>query len=233
MNPENININEANPFEPVATNVKFESPIYLEGNDTEYAIVILSPASDGYEMWTATMGKKTVRTTSLPDVQNVVVTKQYIGGSLFKSQNGTIWTASQFQDLTFKINKAKFVTSGTVNFFNNDILPKGDNSAALENNPVEGLPRKLKLPVTGITANEMAELLPGVKVGQGAVSVAPTTEGITGFIESTGGPIAATGSGNVSIASSGAGYKEMIYTAMFLCSQYLDKGSGAEGNNYS
>ena len=143
-------------------------------------------------MWTATMGKKTVRTSSLPDVQNVVVTKQYIGGSLFKSQNGTIWTASQFQDLTFKINKAKFVTSGTVNFFNNDILPKGDNSAALENNPVEGLPRKLKLPVTGITANEISELLPGVKVGQGAVSVAPTTEGVTGFIESTGGPIAAT-----------------------------------------
>ena len=58
LNPENININEANPFEPVATNVKFESPIYLEGNDTEYAIVILSPASDGYEMWTTTMGKK-------------------------------------------------------------------------------------------------------------------------------------------------------------------------------
>ena len=69
LNPQNININEANPFEPVATNVKFESPIYLEGNDTEYAIVILSPASDGYEMWTATMGGKTVRTTSsLPDV---------------------------------------------------------------------------------------------------------------------------------------------------------------------
>ena len=227
LSPENININEANPFEPVATNVKFESPIYLEGNDTEYAIVILSPASDGYEMWTATMGKKTVRTTSLPDVQNVVVTKQYIGGSLFKSQNGTIWTASQFQDLTFKINKAKFVTSGTVNFFNNDILPKGDNSAALENNPVEGLPRKLKLPVTGITANEIAKLLPGVKVGQGGVSVAPTTEGITGFIEATGGPIAATGTGNVSIASSGAGYKEGTYTNVTLF-PISGQGSGAQ-----
>ena len=79
------------------------SPVYLEGNDSEYAVVILSPASDGYEMWTATMGKKTVRTTSLPDVQNVVVTKQYLGGSLFKSQNGTIWTPSQFQDLTLRL----------------------------------------------------------------------------------------------------------------------------------
>ena len=172
----------------------------------------------GQQLW----AKRLLEQHLFPDVQNVVVTKQYIGGSLFKSQNGTIWTASQFQDLTFKINKAKFVTSGTVNFFNNDILPKGDNAAALENNPIEGLPRKLKLPVTGITANEIVKLLPGVKVGQGAVSVAPTTEGITGFIEATGGPIAGTGSGNVSIASSGAGYKEGTYSGV-TCSQFLDK----------
>ena len=79
LNPADINI--ANPFEPVPTRVTFPSPTFLEGG-IEYAIVILSPASDGYEMWTATMGKKTVRTTSLPDVQNVVVSKQYIGGSL-------------------------------------------------------------------------------------------------------------------------------------------------------
>jgi len=214
LNPADINVNEANPFEPVATNVKFESPIYLEGNDTEYAIVILSPASDGYEMWTATMGKKTVRTTSLPDVQNVVVTKQYLGGSLFKSQNGTIWTPSQFQDLTFKINKAKFIKSGTVNWYNGDVLPKGDNASILEDNPIEGLPRKLKMPVTGITANEIAELLPGVRIGQGGTQVSPETEGTTGYIESTGGPIAATGTNNISIGNSGSGYKQGSYNSV-------------------
>ena len=227
LNPEQINVNEANPFEPVATNVKFPSPVYLEGNDSEYAIVILSPASDGYEMWTATMGQKTVRTTSLPDVQNVVVTKQYLGGSLFKSQNGTIWTPSQFQDLTFKINKAKFVKSGTLTWFNSDILPKGHNSAALEDNPIEGLPRKLRLPVTGITGVEVAKLLPGVRVGQGGASVTPATEGITGFIEATGGPIAATGTGNVSIGSSGSGYKEGSYTGVNLF-PVSGQGTGAE-----
>ena len=72
-------------------------------------------------MWVATMGQKTVRTTNLPDVQNVVVSKQYIGGSLFKSQNGTIWTASQYQDLTFKLRKASFVQSGTTTFYNTPI----------------------------------------------------------------------------------------------------------------
>ena len=31
-------------------------------------------------MWVATMGQEAVSTTNLPDVENVVVTKQYIGG---------------------------------------------------------------------------------------------------------------------------------------------------------
>ena len=37
----------------------------------------------------ARMGERTVNTTTLPDAESVIVTKQYIGGSLFKSQNGT------------------------------------------------------------------------------------------------------------------------------------------------
>ena len=218
LNPEQININEANPFEPVPTRVRFPSPVYLEA-DTEYAIVILSPASDGYEMWTATMGKKTVRTTSLPDVQNVVVTKQYIGGSLFKSQNGTIWTASQYQDLTFKLYKAKFVPSGALTFYNSDVLPKGDNAAVLEDNPVEGLPRKLKLPISG-TLN--AGVAAGVKVAEGA-----TAPSINGIVENLGGP-AVAGSANVSIASSGTGYKaNATITGVDLVS-LTGKGTGAE-----
>ena len=96
VNPNNINVSDD---ASVATTLSFSSPVYLEP-EKEYALVFLSPASDKYEMWVATMGQKTVRTTNLPDVQNVVVSKQYIGGSLFKSQNGTIWTASQYQDLS-------------------------------------------------------------------------------------------------------------------------------------
>ena len=48
----------------------------------------------------------------------VLHTKQYTGGSLFKSQNGTIWTASQYQDLTFQLYQAEFEGSGTVTFYN-------------------------------------------------------------------------------------------------------------------
>ena len=164
LNPDDIFINEENPFDPIPTNIAFESPVYLEP-EVEYAIVVLSPGSDLYEMWTATMGKKTVNTSQLPNVRNVVVTKQYIGGSLFKSQNGTIWTPSQYQDLMFTLYKAKFTKkAGTVNFFNTDITPKGDNAQDLNDNPIEALPRKLKLPITGTLAGAVVK---GTRVTQG------------------------------------------------------------------
>ena len=62
----------------VATNVKFPSPIWLEP-DTEYALVLLAPTSDLYESWIAKMGEKTVNTTTLPDAESVMVTRQYLG----------------------------------------------------------------------------------------------------------------------------------------------------------
>ena len=215
LNPNDININEANPFEPIPTRVRFPSPVYLEA-DKEYAIVILSPASDGYEMWTATMGKKTVRTQNLPNVQNVVVTKQYIGGSLFKSQNGTIWTPSQYQDLTFKLYKAKFVPSGTVTFYNTDITPKGENTSSLVNNPIEGLPRKLKLPVTGVNGTVQTQILEGTKIGEG------TSPSVTGIVENLGGPITSS-----SIVSAGTGYDNGTFTNVPLYS-ISGNGTGAE-----
>ena len=208
------------PFEPLPTRIRFSSPVYLEPGQ-EYAIVILSPNSDGYEMWCATMGKKTVRTKNLPDVQNVVVTKQYIGGSLFKSQNGTIWTPSQFQDLTFKLYKAEFVSSGTATFYNGDVDAKGDNSTALENNPIEGLPRKLKLDVGGtVGATEQTNIVPGVKIGEDGSS-------ITGFVENLGGA-AIAGTGEVEILSGGSGYPASG-SAVPLFS-VTGKGTGATAN---
>lgn len=215
LNPNDININESNPFEPIPTRIRFPSPVYLEAG-REYAIVILSPGSDAYELWTATMGQKTVRTQNLPDVQNVVVTKQYIGGSLFKSQNGTIWTASQYQDLTFTLYKAQFVPAGTLTFYNTDITTDGTNIATLQNNPIEGLPRKLKLPVSGVTASEITNIKPGVKIGQGS------SPSITGIVENLGGPV-----GVATVVSVGTGYSTGTFTGVPLYS-ISGKGSGAQ-----
>ena len=182
----------------VPTTLRFPSPIYLEP-EREYALVFLSPASDKYEMFVATMGQKTVGTTNLPDVQNVVVTKQYIGGSLFKSQNGTIWTPSQYQDLTFTLRKASFVKSGTTTFYNTPIEPGNLNCQKLPSNPIHPLPRKQKVKISSGSANQNA--LPiGRKVSTGAVSD-PDHLSVTGIIEGRGAAITAS-----EIVSSGSGY---------------------------
>ena len=184
----------------IATNIRFPSPVYLEAGK-EYALVFLSPSSDLYEMWCSTMGQKTVKTANLPDVESVVHTKQYIGGSLFKSQNGTIWTPSQYQDLTFQLYKAAFVPSGTVTFYNDDIDAGYANTQVLSDNPVRTLPRKLKVKVTGLTA---ADAPVGRKLSTGATTDKEDVS-ITGIVEKVAAPIATATQPEIVLG--GAGYE--------------------------
>ena len=103
LDPSQVNISED---ASVATRVTFPSPVYLEP-DNEYAVVLLAPTTNNYESWIARMGDPTIETQSLPDSESVIVSQQYIGGSLFKSQNGSIWTASQFEDMKIRLNKSQ------------------------------------------------------------------------------------------------------------------------------
>ena len=108
-----------------------------------------------------------------------------IGGSLFKSQNGTIWTPSQYQDLTFKIYKAKFVESGTVLWYNTDISAdkNTDNAHDLNTNPIQGLPRNFETSSISNGGNlTTAAATLGTKIGESANSPS-----ITGFVENIGG----------------------------------------------
>ena len=204
LNPSQINVsNDAS----VATTIKFSSPVYLEPGEM-YALVFLCPSSDKYEMFVATMGEKSIKTTQLPDVQNVVVSKQYLGGSLYKSQNGTIWTASQNQDLTFKLRKASFVESGSTTFYNTPITPGNFNTQVLTNNPVRSLPRKLKVTIDGSGTRTNSNLPIGRKVSTGAAGDAED-QSITGIIEGQGAPVTAEG-----IATGGRGYSFSSTTAV-------------------
>jgi len=182
----------------VKTNIKFPSPIYLEANK-EYALVFLSPTSDNFELWVGTQGQKTINTQDLPNAQNVIIPQPYNGGSLFKSQNGSIWSASQYQDLKFKLYKAEFTsTSGDVVFYNPPLRANENVIPYLQENSVISYPRKLKVGIT--TTYTMSSILSsGRKVsydtnGSGVA-------GATGFIEFVGGPIS-----TVSIANTGIGY---------------------------
>ena len=39
-------------------------------------------------------------------------------GSLFKSQNGSTWSAAQLEDLKYRLYRADFANEGLVRFFN-------------------------------------------------------------------------------------------------------------------
>jgi len=137
----------------VATHVTFDYPIYLSPGK-EYAIVLLSPNSDQYEVWVAKMGENTVNTASLPDSQSVRYTKQFAIGSLFKSQNGSIWTANQYEDMKFKLYKANFTsTSGSVLFQNPTLNQSNGYVPTLMNNPIKVFPRKLNIGITTVASS--------------------------------------------------------------------------------
>jgi len=200
----------------VATRVTFPSPVYLQP-DTEYAVVILSPYSDNYETWIARMGEKTVNTSTLPDAESVIVTKQYVGGSLFKSQNGTIWTANQFEDLKFKLYKAEFATTSGTAYFYNPTLGVDEASSDLPENPIRTLPRKLRVGITTTTALN-SELVVGRKV-----SDTTTAGGPHGYIEQVGGRI-----GNLVNSLVGAGYSDGTFSSVPFYS-ITGSGTGAVG----
>jgi len=86
----------------VPTKFKFDSLVFLESGK-EYAIKVLTN-SPKYKVWTSVMGEKRI------DNPAVLITQQPALGSLFKSQNNSTWTPEQLQDLTFRLNRAKFNT---------------------------------------------------------------------------------------------------------------------------
>ena len=86
-----------------ATKFVFPAPVYLL-SDTNYAFVLKAPTSLNYECYTSKMGENELGT-------QVRVVQQPNLGSLFKSQNGGLWTEDQTQDIKFVLHKAKFQTN--------------------------------------------------------------------------------------------------------------------------
>lgn len=96
------------------TTFKFDAPVYLE-NNREYAFVVITNTID-YNMFISRLGENEIGSTQR------VSTQPYLG-SLFKSQNSTVWTADQFEDVKFTLNRAKFITNSTATVeFTNDKL---------------------------------------------------------------------------------------------------------------
>lgn len=122
LNPADVRISDD---ASLSTSFTFSTPIALRDKG-EYALVLLSD-SNNYKVWISQMGEKEIRSGRF-------ISEQPYMGVLFKSQNGSTWTAEQMQDMKFTIHRAKFDTSVVAEVdLINDILPNQD----LKDNPFE------------------------------------------------------------------------------------------------
>jgi hypothetical protein len=185
LRPSEVSISDDASIE---TKVTFDEPIYLPPG-REYAVVIISENSDKYEMWTAVMGGKTVNTKQLPDADSVLYSKQFSMGSLFKSQNGSIWTASQDQDLKFKLYKANFTSpTGTAFFYNPTLNESNGYVKILGNNPITTITRTATLGITTTTNSTLISDL-----GKGRKIVDATKSYVYGNVIGTGSSVSTVG----------------------------------------
>lgn len=107
LTPSQISVSED---ASVPTYFTLPTPTYLRPG-LEYAITLISNSLE-YNVWISRMGDFPIGETDRK------ITTQPSLGSLFKSQNSTTWEPSQFEDLKFKLFRAKFATSGTAIFEN-------------------------------------------------------------------------------------------------------------------
>jgi len=211
LNPEQVNISINTVTLPDGTIVPdynapttftFPSPVYV--NDaTEYALVVASD-SNGYKAWISNMGD------AIPGSSRMISEQPY-AGVLFKSQNGSTWTANQDQDLKFTIYRAQFDVGSIGNVeFVNDVLPK----TILDNNPFETNTGSAKLKVFhrnhGLAAGSY------VTIGNNDTTQVYGSVPTSGTITCNTGSTTVTGSGtvfNTDIGTTTIGQGAVLYTA--------------------
>jgi hypothetical protein len=208
---------------PVATNFKFDYPIYLAPGN-QYALVLISPNSDAYEVFIAEMNKSTFNGQNFNLGQGGVYSQQYSLGSFFRSQNGSLWTANQYQDMMFKLYKADFSSSmnGTAYFYNPTLDTSNGYVTTLDANAVTTFTRNLSVGITTVTNSSMIGILTTgrkvsdsskiynygniVNTGGAAATIGITTGGINYTTQSNVSTYALTGNGSgLTLSISGVG----------------------------
>jgi len=122
LNPSSVNTSTD---ASSATTVTFPSPVYCQGGK-EYAIII-KPDSQKYKVWVSRLGDTDIGGTRR-------ISTQPLFGSFFRSQNTSLWSEDQMEDLKFTLHKCVFTTgtTGTLKLTNDTV-----DSKTLENNPIE------------------------------------------------------------------------------------------------
>ena len=219
LNPSEIEISDDG---ETATNVTFPSPIYLPPGE-EYAIVLLAPESNEYQVHIARMNEEVTNPSTLPDVNAQKYTVQWAIGSLFKSQNGSIWTPYQNEDLKIKLYKAKFTTNSGTAYFANPQLRIGNQSLnRMKDNPIVTLPKTGQIGISTLYTGH---------TGIGTFSVGRKVVGsgnnnVTASIVAIGGTTNTTG-----ITTGGAGYKPGTTSTTVSTFNVIGRGSGLSFTN--
>tara|TARA_B100001250_G_scaffold12562_1_gene10957 strand:- start:1943 stop:9496 length:7554 start_codon:yes stop_codon:yes gene_type:complete len=182
LNPSEINLSADG---SVATPIQFESPVFLEGGNKEYALTLLS-SSTKYAVYISRVGENDL-------ITEAYVSQQPYLGSLFKSQNASIWEPSQWEDLKFTLYRADFLTSGTFDLYNADLKTGNNQIPYLNPNALVVNSRQLRVGL-GTTVADSA-----LKVGN---TVTQLNNGATGNLVSTAG----IATGALSITRAGLGF---------------------------
>jgi len=169
------------------TKFTFPEPIYLAPGES-YAFVLVAPQSTEYNVWTGRHGGVAVNASTIQEADSgasLIYGTQYAMGSIFKSQNGALWTEDQTMDMTFKLYKAKFTSQSGTAFFNNPKLSDSNGYVpTLLSNPIETFPKTGKIGIDTTTSTTVIQaLVPGRKVS----ATFPTS---TAVIVGTGAPVA-------------------------------------------
>ena len=120
LNPSSVNVSTD---ASTATTFTFPSPVYLQEN-TEYAFVVLANTTE-YNIYIGRLGEKIVGSDR-------TISSAPYAGVLFKSQNGSTWTADQNEDIKFIMKRAEFSNvTGTVTTTENTT-----SAVTLKSNPI-------------------------------------------------------------------------------------------------
>lgn len=168
----------------VATNIKFESPVFVY-NDTDYAIVISAEQiNPNTYLWISQLGETDLITQQ-------TVNSRALTGTLFTTNNGVNWDSVPQADLKIKLYRANFETQ---NSLVSNIKNSGYEFFALTN--VQSIFNRFG---ENIRSSERLT----VSLSSGTVSIGDTVTGQTSNITST---VVSVESSNV--FTTGFGYEE-------------------------
>ena len=168
----------------VATNVRFKSPVYVEGGK-EYAICLASNSTK-YSVYISRIGENDLLTDTF-------ISNQPYLGSLFKSQNNTTWEPSQWEDLKFTLYRADFIESGSVEFYNPDLLEGNKQISKLLPDPISIQSKKIRVGLGTTVADS------GYVIGN---TFFQDDTNATGDLVGTAG----TATGTLTVSNAGLGY---------------------------